>query len=136
MPDGSRFPPPSGFHLVSADELRGGERAPVRVMHPDPGLRLVFAPDRPMPSDWYQFELRFPPEGLVDVVVQFWFIRVLNFPDILFVLKFMVMVWVHQIREDILLVKLVLSLEKSMVINSQNFYLLDLKERIPMVIVL
>src|SRR5687767_1313895 len=45
----------------------------MRVVHPDPGLRLVFSPDRPMPSDWYQLELRFPPEGLVDVVVQFSF---------------------------------------------------------------
>ena len=26
-----------------------------------------------MPADWYQFELQFPPEGLVDVVVQFAF---------------------------------------------------------------
>jgi len=55
------------------DEVRGGEGTPVRVLHPDPGWRIVFAPDRPMPSDWYQFELQFPPEGLVDVVVQFSF---------------------------------------------------------------
>ena len=55
------------------DEVRGGEGTPVRVLHPDPGWRIVFTPDRPMPSDWYQFELQFPPEGLVDVVVQFSF---------------------------------------------------------------
>src|SRR5947209_10324061 len=71
VPDG--FPPPSGFCLVSAAEVRGGEGAPVRVVHPDPGLRIVLAPDQPVPSDWYQFELRFPPEGLVDVVAQFFF---------------------------------------------------------------
>jgi GT2 family glycosyltransferase len=55
------------------DEVRGGEGAPVRLVHPDPGWRIVLAPDRPMPRDWYQFELQFPPEGLVDVVVQFAF---------------------------------------------------------------
>ena len=71
--DGSRFPAPAGFRLASAEEVRGGEGAPVRVVHPDPGLRLVFVPGRPMPSDWYQCELRFPPEGLVDVVAQFSF---------------------------------------------------------------
>jgi GT2 family glycosyltransferase len=55
------------------DEVRGGEGTPVRMLHPDPGFRIVFTPGRPMPSDWYQFELQFPPEGLVDVVVQFSF---------------------------------------------------------------
>lgn len=45
----------------------------MRVVHPDRGLKLVFSPERPMPADWYQFELQFPPEGLVDVVAQFSF---------------------------------------------------------------
>ena len=71
MADG--FLVPLGFRLVSVDEVRGGEGTPVRVVHPDPGLKLVFAPDRPLPADWYQFEIEFPPEGLVDVVVQFSF---------------------------------------------------------------
>jgi O-antigen biosynthesis protein len=55
------------------DEVQGGEGTPARVVHPDPGWRIVFAPGRAMPSDWYQFELQFLPEGLVDVVVQFSF---------------------------------------------------------------
>lgn len=67
------FPAPSGFRFVSAHEVRGGQGAPVRVVHPDPGLEVVFTPDAPMPRDWYQFELQFPPEGLVDVLVQFSF---------------------------------------------------------------
>src|SRR5215210_191271 len=71
--DGSRSSAPAGFRLVSAEEIRGGEGTPVRVVHPDAGLTIAFAPDRPMPSGWYQFELRFPPEGLVDVVAQFSF---------------------------------------------------------------
>ena len=71
--DGSGFSAPAGFRLASAEEIREGEDAPVRVVHPDPPLRIEFVPDRPMPGGWYQFELRFPPEGLVDVVAQFSF---------------------------------------------------------------
>jgi GT2 family glycosyltransferase len=71
--DGSKFPAPAGFRIVSTDEVRAGEGTPVRIVHPDPGLRLVLAPEQPMPADWYQFELTFPPEGLVDVIVQFSF---------------------------------------------------------------
>jgi GT2 family glycosyltransferase len=41
------------------------------VRHPDPGLKVVLAPSRPAPGGWYQFELTFPPEGLVDVQAQF-----------------------------------------------------------------
>ena len=73
MLDGSGFSAPDGFRLASAEETRGGEDAPVRVVHPDLGLRIAFVPDGPIPSGWYQFELRFPPEGLVDVVAQFSF---------------------------------------------------------------
>ena len=63
----------SGFRVVSSDEFRGGEGAPVRLIHPDPGLKVVLAPDRPTPAGWYQFELTFPPEGLVDVQAEFAF---------------------------------------------------------------
>jgi GT2 family glycosyltransferase len=65
------FPAVSGFRVVSLDEFRGGEGAPVRAGHPDPGLRVVLAPNQPTPAGWYQFELTFPPEGLVDVQAQF-----------------------------------------------------------------
>ena len=73
VPDGSKFPAPPGFRIVSADEVRAGEGTPARIVHPDPGLKLVLAPQQPMAADWYQFELKFPPEGLVDVIVQFSF---------------------------------------------------------------
>ncbi|TMJ01353.1 MAG: glycosyltransferase [Alphaproteobacteria bacterium] len=71
--DGSRFPAPAGFRLVSTDEIREGGGTPARVIHPDPGLKLALAPDRAMPGGWYQFELQLLPEGLVDVVAQFSF---------------------------------------------------------------
>jgi GT2 family glycosyltransferase len=73
VPDTAGFLTPAGFRLVSAEEVREGQGTPVRVIHPDPGLRLTFAPERPMPGDWYQLELRFPPEGLVDVTAGFAF---------------------------------------------------------------
>jgi GT2 family glycosyltransferase len=66
------FPVP-GFRLIAAEEVRVGQESPVRVVHPDPGLRLTFAPERPVPSDWYDFELKFSDEGLVDVAAQFAF---------------------------------------------------------------
>lgn len=73
MLDASKFPAPAGFAHLSSDDVRGGEGTPVRVVHPDPGLRMTFAPAGPMPSGWYQFELRFPVEGLVEVLIQFEF---------------------------------------------------------------
>lgn len=68
-----RFPAPAGFRLVSTEEIRGGEGTPVRIVHADPGLKIVLAPERAMAADWYQFELKFPSEGLVDVQAQFAF---------------------------------------------------------------
>lgn len=70
MLDASAFPVPAGLRLVSSEQIRGGEGAPVRVIHPDPGLQLAFAPAGSMSGGWYQLELRFPPEGLVDVVAK------------------------------------------------------------------
>ncbi len=67
------FPPPAGFRLVATEEVRAGEGTPVRILHPDPGLRMTFVPQAPLPGGWYQFELRFPPEGLVDVTARFSF---------------------------------------------------------------
>jgi GT2 family glycosyltransferase len=64
------FPAPAGFRIVSSEEIRDGQGTPARVVHPDPGLRITLAPERPMPADWYQFELKFPPEGLVHVVAR------------------------------------------------------------------
>ena len=72
MPD--PFPAPDGFRLLSSDAVRGGAGVPVRVVHPDPALTETFEPQAPMPAGWYQFELAFVPEGLVDVVAQFTFV--------------------------------------------------------------
>jgi GT2 family glycosyltransferase len=70
--DASTFPVP-GFRLVSSEQIRSGSDAPVRVVHPDPGLKLSFAPAAPMPPGWYQLELKFPPDGIVNVLIEFSF---------------------------------------------------------------
>jgi len=67
------FPAPNGFRLASTDEVHDGQGTPTRVVHPDAGLHLTFVPERPVPSNWYQLELVFPPEGLVDVTARFSF---------------------------------------------------------------
>jgi GT2 family glycosyltransferase len=68
------FPPPAGFRCVGSDLIRAGEGRPVRIVHPDAGLRITLEPIVAMPGDWYQFDLTFPPEGLVEVLVQFLFV--------------------------------------------------------------
>src|SRR3954470_22887218 len=65
-----RFPALAGFCVASVAETYGSERVPVRIVHPDPGLRVVLEPETPVRADWYQFELCFPPEGLVDVQIE------------------------------------------------------------------
>jgi O-antigen biosynthesis protein len=67
------FPAPDGFRLLATDMLRAGEGRPVRVVHPDLGLRLTLAPNSAVPGGWYDFELRFAVEGVVDVVAAFTF---------------------------------------------------------------
>jgi GT2 family glycosyltransferase len=67
--DATRFPIPAGFRLVAAEEARR-DGIPERVVHPDPGLQLTFAPVGEISGGWYQLELQFPPEGLVDVVAR------------------------------------------------------------------
>jgi GT2 family glycosyltransferase len=74
VPAGCTFPTLSGFRLVAVDEVRADAHAPVRVVHPDPGLTVTFAPVERTANDWYQFELRFPPEGVVEVLAHFQFI--------------------------------------------------------------
>ena len=64
------FPALPGFRIAASEEVREGG---ARVPHPDAGLRVTFAPETPMPAGWYQLELQFPPEGLVDVVARFSF---------------------------------------------------------------
>jgi len=45
-------------------------RVPVRIVHPDPGMKVVLEPETPVRADWYQFELHFLPQGLVDVQIE------------------------------------------------------------------
>jgi O-antigen biosynthesis protein len=73
VPDGCTFPTLPGFRLVAVNETRVDARAPLRVVHPDPGLTVTFVPVEPTANDWYQFELRFPPEGVVEVLAHFEF---------------------------------------------------------------
>ena len=67
------FPAPSGFSVVTAETIGAVASRPLRVVHPDPGLRVTLAPAAPMSSGWYAFELIFPAQGLVDVVAEFAF---------------------------------------------------------------
>jgi GT2 family glycosyltransferase len=73
MLDTAEFLSPTGFRLTSAEPVAERQVAPVRIVHPDPGVRLTFAPEQPVPGDWYQFQLGFPQEGLVDVTACFAF---------------------------------------------------------------
>ena len=67
------FPAPHGFLLVSAERLEQQARTPVRMVHPEPFLVVVLHPRASPIQGWYRLVLRFPPEGLVDVVAQFRF---------------------------------------------------------------
>ena len=69
----AEFPTPEGFRLVGCAAVPAGEGRPARVIHPDPGLRLTFAPAAAIAAAWYELELIFPPEGLVDAMVEFAF---------------------------------------------------------------
>lgn len=73
MPDERTFPPLPRFRLVAVEEARAETGAPARVVHPDPGLTVSFVPVERTADDWYRFELRFPPEGVVDVLAHFEF---------------------------------------------------------------
>jgi GT2 family glycosyltransferase len=69
----AEFPAPDGFRRVAQDTIRSGDGRPMRIVHPDPGLRLTFAPASPLAAGWYELELTFPPEGLIDVDAAFTF---------------------------------------------------------------
>ena len=73
MQDGSQFLTPVGFKRVAADAPRVHQRAPVRIAHADPGVEVSFSPVNRTAGDWYRLELRFPPDGVIDVLAQFVF---------------------------------------------------------------
>ena len=47
-----------------------GATRPFEWTHPDPALRVVLEPIAPVRGRWCRFAIRFPPEGVVDVMVQ------------------------------------------------------------------
>jgi hypothetical protein len=69
-----------GFRLASCKDLPSPHQAPIRVVHPDHGVRLDLQPIGEIGPGWYRLELRFPGEGVVDAIVhlslrggdQFW----------------------------------------------------------------
>jgi GT2 family glycosyltransferase len=65
------FPAPAGFRVVAAASHPEEQRSPVRVLHPDPSLTVTLIPNAPLRSGWYEFALRFSPEGVIDCVAQF-----------------------------------------------------------------
>jgi hypothetical protein len=52
-------------------EQEGPDRdVPVRVTHPDPALRVTLEPTAKTNGRWYRIAISFPPEGIVDVLMQ------------------------------------------------------------------
>ena len=70
IPDRPEFPAPKGFHLTDLELLTRPARPPVRVIHPDPMFRLTLTPEKTVAPGWYRLAIRFPCEGLVEVVAQ------------------------------------------------------------------
>ena len=48
---------------------------PIRLNHPELGIRVVVEPTAEVRIGWYHLELCFPPEGVVDLVVNISFGR-------------------------------------------------------------
>ena len=69
-----------GFRLAACKDLPSPHHVPIRVVHPEPGVRLDLQPIGEVGPGWYRLELRFPVEGVVDAIVhlalrggdQFW----------------------------------------------------------------
>jgi GT2 family glycosyltransferase len=69
-----------GFRLASRSDLPSPHQVPIRVVHPDSGMRLDLQPIGEVGPGWYRLELKFPMEGVVDAIVhlalsggdQFW----------------------------------------------------------------
>jgi O-antigen biosynthesis protein len=69
-----------GLRVVSCQSFEPPDEVPIRLNHPEIGMRVVIEPTAEVKRGWYRFELSFPPEGVVDLVVnisfgkdqQFW----------------------------------------------------------------
>jgi O-antigen biosynthesis protein len=68
--DELRFPLPKGFYIVSAKVLPRKNEVPVRLVHPDPSYQITLAPNLPPAFGWHKLALKYPADGIVDVVAQ------------------------------------------------------------------
>jgi GT2 family glycosyltransferase len=66
-----RFPAPPSLRVVSVETYLHDVGQPTRVIHPDPGVKVVLKPTAWFRGGWYRLEVQFPPDGVVDVVAQF-----------------------------------------------------------------
>jgi O-antigen biosynthesis protein len=64
------FRAPTGFHALSVEVHGPSNERPVRITHSDPAWRVSLVPDSPLPLGWYQLGLRFPPQGVVEVIAR------------------------------------------------------------------
>jgi GT2 family glycosyltransferase len=65
------FPAPLSFRVVSVETHLHDVGQPTRVIHPDPGVKVVLEPMAWFHGGWYRLEVQFPPDGVVDVLAQF-----------------------------------------------------------------
>jgi GT2 family glycosyltransferase len=68
------------FRVVACESFEPPEEVPIRLNHPEIGIRVVMEPTSDLNTGWYRFELSFAPEGVIDLGVnicsgqdeQFW----------------------------------------------------------------
>src|SRR6266446_2690015 len=65
------FPAPPSLRVVSVETYLHDVGQPTRVIHPDPGVKVVLEPTAWFRGGWYRLEVQVPPDGVVDVVAQF-----------------------------------------------------------------
>jgi GT2 family glycosyltransferase len=65
-----QFLVPTGFRLAAIQESAHFASRPLRVTHPDSAIKVSLEPTGSFPAGWYRLEIRFPPEGVVDVIAQ------------------------------------------------------------------
>ena len=64
------FPAPEGLKVISVGQTPLPTVAPIRVVHPDPMFLVTLVPQQTIKVGWYRLTIRFPPEGIVDVIAQ------------------------------------------------------------------
>jgi GT2 family glycosyltransferase len=66
----SNFSAPSGFRVAAIEKYIHHLDGPRRVIHPDPAISVSLEPIVPFSGGWCRFEICFPPDGVVDIVVK------------------------------------------------------------------